>query len=270
MLRRSLSRLASGTECILTIENFIATVNMSRHSRKNALGRTMLNELQSAVRQCHNNNLVRCVILHSSVDGVFCAGADLKERKEMSQEEARAFVDQLRATFSEIEDLSVPCIAAIEGKALGGGLELALAADLRVAGREAALGVPETGLAIIPGAGGTQRLTKAIGLSRAKRMAFTARPVSAETAMTWGLVDELTAAGSALVGAKELAAQMSENGPIAVAAAKKAINRGYYASSRDEGMTFERESYELVLGTKDRLEGLKAFAEKRKPQYKGE
>lgn len=273
MLRRSLFRLntaATGTECILSVSNYVATINMTRQPRKNALGRVMLNELQHAVRSCHKNPSVRCVVLTSSVDGVFCAGADLKERKEMSPDEARAFVDQLRQTFCEIEDLSVPCIAAVEGKALGGGLELALAADLRVAGAKAGFGVPETGLAIIPGAGGTQRLTKTIGLPRAKLLAFTAKPVPTSVALQYGLVDLALDEGKAEAGAMLLALQIADNGPIAVSAAKQAINRGFYASSRDEGMAIERECYDLVLGSKDRLEGLKAFAEKRKPEYRGE
>lgn len=273
MLRRSLFRLNSaptGTECILSVSNYVGTIIMNRQSRKNALGRVMLNELQQAVRTCHNNPAVRAVVLTSAVDGVFCAGADLKERKEMTPDEARAFVDQLRQTFCEIEDLSVPCIAAVEGKALGGGLELALAADLRVAGSKAGFGVPETALAIIPGAGGTQRLTKTIGLPRAKLMAFTAKPLPTTVALQYGLIDLALEEGQATTAATALAHQISENGPIAVGAAKKAINRGFYASSRDEGMAIERECYDLVLNSKDRLEGLKAFAEKRKPEYKGE
>lgn len=248
--------------------NRIATIGLNRQSRKNALGKQLLSSLQQALRDCQSN-AVRCVVLHSLVDGVFCAGADLKERKEMTPDEARNFVNQLRSTFCEIEDLPMPVIAAVEGKALGGGLELALAADLRVVSASAQLGVPETSLAIIPGAGGSQRLVKTIGLSRAKLMMFTSSPVGAEEASKLGLVDRVTATGGALEEAVQLATAIAQNGPIAIQAAKKAANEGYYAPSREAGMAVEQAQYERVLATEDRLEGLKAFAEKRKPKYQG-
>lgn len=187
----------------------------------------------------------------------------------MAQAEVDRFVKGLRAAFTELEDLPMPAIAAIEGAALGGGLELALACDLRVAGAEAKLGLPETGLAIIPGAGGTQRLPRLIGRSKAKELIFTGRRIGHEAAAALGLVDHAVPAGQALQKAIGLAREILPNGPVALRAAKAAINRGLEVD-RDAGLAIERACYGEVIPTKDRLEGLAAFREKRKPVYRGE
>ena len=265
-----MQKLLQQTECIFRQEGHVVSLALTRAARKNALGRTLLQELRQSIDFCRSNGsgLVRAVVLSSGVEGTFCAGADLKERKEMTPEEARLFVDSLRAAFCEIEDLTVPIISAIEGHALGGGLELALSTDIRIAGSKALLGVPETSLAIIPGAGGTQRLTKTVGLSKAKELIFTAKPVTAAEAQRINLVNQTVDAGTALQVALEMARTISSNGPIAVAAAKCAVVQGF-GLPRDAGMLIERQNYEKVLGTSDRLEGLKAFSEKRRPEYKG-
>lgn len=274
MLRRSLCLSLTApthTECLITLEKAVATISFNRPARKNAIGKVFLNELRSAIDFCNQNassGEVRAVVLTSLVDRVFCAGADLKERKEMSPEEARAFVDSLRSTLCALEDLPIPTICAIEGAALGGGLEVALSTDIRIAGEEAKLGVPETGLAIIPGAGGTQRLPRIVGPSHAKELAFTGSPVSGERAAAIGLVNHVVAKGGALERALEMAATISKNGPIAVQCAKRAIVGGAFLP-RDEAMAVERKQYDVVLGTKDRLEGLAAFQERRKPAYQG-
>ena len=265
---RFLRCAASSVECSLTVNDYVAQIVLQRPAKKNALGRQLLRELQQSLKECNNNPLIRAVVLSSNVPGVFCAGADLKERKEMTPAEAREFVNSLRSTFCDVEDLSVPVIAAIEGAALGGGLELALAADLRVAGAKAKLGVPETGLAIIPGAGGTQRLTKIIGLAKAKELTYTAQPVDPVTAERIGLVNHAVEEGQALERATAIAKKISTNGPIAVSAAKIAISQGF-GLDRSKGMLMEQMCYDKVLATEDRLEGLKAFAEKRKPNYLG-
>ena len=163
----------------------------------------------------------------------------------------------------------MPVLAAIEGAAFGGGLELALAADLRVAGAEARMGLVETSLAIIPGAGGTQRLPRLIGRSRAKELIFTARRLDAAEAERLGLVDRVVPAGTALDAALALAREILPNGPVAVRMAKLAVNRGVELD-RESGMAFEQACYAQVIPTKDRLEGLAAFREKRKPHYTGE
>jgi methylglutaconyl-CoA hydratase len=247
----------------------IVLVGLDRPTAKNALGRQLLAEFREALAGCHLDPAIRVVVVHSLVPGIFCAGADLKERATMSPAEAASFVQGIRTTFSELADLPMPTIAAIEGGAFGGGLELALAADLRVAGGGAQMGLVETSLAIIPGAGGTQRLPRLIGLARAKELIFTARRLRAEDALQLGLVDQLAAVGEALSGALVLAREMLPNGPLALRLAKLSMNRGSELNLAS-GLAFEQACYAQVLSTKDRLEGLAAFREKRTPHYRGE
>ncbi len=247
----------------------IVLLGLDRPASKNALGRGLMAEFRAALAELRFDPAVRVVILYSLVPGVFCAGADLKERAAMGPAEVAAFVHGLRAAFTELEDLPMPVLAALEGAALGGGLELALACDLRIAGLEAKLGLPETGLAIIPGAGGTQRLPRLIGRSKAKELIFTGRRIGAEEALRLGLADRAVAAGSALEEAKALAREILPNGPIALRMAKQAMNRGLEVD-RDTGLAIEQACYAQVIPTQDRLEGLAAFKEKRRPIYRGE
>lgn len=247
----------------------IVLLGLDRPEAKNALGRRLMDEFRQALADLRFDPSVRVVVLHSLVPGVFCAGADLKERATMAQPEVAAFVHGLRSGFTELADLPVPVIAVLEGAAFGGGLELALAADLRVAGLDARLGLVETTLAIIPGAGGTQRLPRLIGSSRAKELIFTGRRIGAEEALHLGLVDRAVAAGTALESALALAREILPNGPVALRMAKLAVNRGLDLD-RDSGLAFEQACYAQVIPTRDRLEGLAAFKEKRRPQYKGE
>ncbi|WP_243304502.1 enoyl-CoA hydratase-related protein [Geothrix oryzisoli] len=247
----------------------IVLLGLDRPAAKNALGRQLMAEFRQALADLRFDPAARVVVVHSLVPGVFCAGADLKERAGMSQGETVTFVHGLRGAFTELEDLPMPVIAVLEGAAFGGGLELALAADLRVAGAEAKLGLVETALAIIPGAGGTQRLPRLIGASRAKELIFTARRIGAADAERLGLVDRVAPAGGALDAALALAREILPNGPVALRMAKLAVNRGV-ALDRDSGLAFEQACYAQVIPTKDRLEGLAAFRDKRKPQYRGE
>jgi methylglutaconyl-CoA hydratase len=200
---------------------------------------------------------------------MFCAGADLKERKTMNEEEVKTFVRKLRSTFSMFEQMECPTISVVDGPALGGGCELALCSDMRIATKEAIFGLPETGLAIIPGAGGTQRLSRLIGVSRAKELIFTGDRLTADQALGIGLVNHVSADfDSAIAKAKDIAAKIGEKGPIAIRAAKKAVHFGIDLDL-EKGLALEDECYKMVINTEDRLEGLKAFAEKRKPVYKG-
>jgi methylglutaconyl-CoA hydratase len=247
----------------------IVLLGLDRPAARNALGRRLLAEFVEALSTLRSDPAARVVVVHSHVPGVFCAGADLKERAAMSAPEAAAFVRSLRSAFTELANLPMPTIAAVEGGAFGGGLELALAADLRVAGSEAEMGLVETALAIIPGAGGTQRLPRLIGLSRAKELIFTARRIGAEEALRLGLVDRLTGTGEALPRALGLAREILPNGPLALRLAKQALDRGMELGLAS-GLAFEQACYAQVLPTKDRLEGLAAFHEKRKPHYRGE
>lgn len=247
----------------------ILMLGLERPEAKNALGRQLLQEIEEVLEGIADDLSIRVVILHSLVPGVFCAGADLKERAAMSQEEATIFVKKLRTTFTALERLPMPTIAVIEGAALGGGLELALACDLRVVGGSARLCFPETSLAIIPGAGGTQRLPRLIGRSRAKELIFTARKFGTDEALHYGIADRIAEAGKALESALELAREILPNGPIAMRAAKEAIDRGLDLD-RDGGLGIEEACYAKVIPTEDRLEGLAAFKEKRRPMYRGQ
>lgn len=250
-------------------ERGVALMWMQRPSRKNAFGRRMLDEFGECVDVCRYTPEVRSVILASRVGGVFSAGADLKERLAMSPTEAEQFVDSLRSTFSRLEQLRCPTIAVVDGAALGGGLEIALACDLRVCTATSKLGVPETSLAIIPGAGGTQRLPRVVGVPRAKELIFTATPVHGPRAEEIGLVNYCTEnAEAAMQRALELSTAIAKNGPIALKVAKIAVQDGADLSQQ-AGMTLEQQCYAQVLQTEDRKEGLKAFGEKRKPVYRG-
>lgn len=226
-------------------------------------------QMQTALDSVRFDPTVRTVVLKSDVEKVFCAGADLKERATMTQQEVSQFVSGLRSAFSGMENLPMPTIAAIEGAALGGGLELALACDFRIGGGSAVLGLPETSLAIIPGAGGTQRLPRLIGSAKAKELIFTARRLSADQAKDYGVVEYSVDAGSAYSKALELAKEITPNGPVALRMAKEAVSRGMQTDVAT-GMEIEKNCYAQIIPTKDRLEGIQAFKEKRKPSYTGE
>lgn len=243
-------------------------MRLERPEARNAIGREMLQGLRSAIEKVKADATANVVLLASSVPKVFCAGADLKERRLMSPCEVREFVNSLRSTFLSFEALSIPTIAIVEGAAFGGGLELALSCDLRICGENATFSLPETGLAIIPGAGGTQRLPRIVGKSRAKELIFTGRRFDAVEAVTMGVVNYCVPAGEAYKRALELAQEINQKGPLAIRMAKKAINQGMEVDL-SAGLAVEEECYEQVLHTQDRLEGLAAFAEKRKPVYTG-
>ncbi|GAX78781.1 hypothetical protein CEUSTIGMA_g6218.t1 [Chlamydomonas eustigma] len=250
----------------------ISVINLSRPDARNAIGRQLLRELSEALSNLRQERTTRCVVLRSTVKGVFSAGADLKERAAMTLSEAKEFVRSLRGTFMACQALPIPTIAAIDGFALGGGAELALACDLRVVGPEAVFAFPETQLGIIPGAGGTQRLPRLIGLSRAKELIFTCRRVGAAEALELGLADHGVGDGAeagAYEAALQLAQSISRSAPLALRMAKEAVNQGLNVDL-NSGMKVEEACYSQLLCTKDRLEGLKAFAEKRSPVYTGE
>ncbi|XP_007193485.2 methylglutaconyl-CoA hydratase, mitochondrial isoform X3 [Balaenoptera acutorostrata] len=200
-------------------------------------------------------------------------GADLKERVKMNSSEVGPFVSKIRAVINEIANLPVPTIAAIDGLALGGGLELALACDIRVAASSAKMGLVETKLAIIPGGGGTQRLPRAIGMSLAKELIFSARVLDGQAAKAVGLISHVLEQNqegdAAYRKALDLAREFLPQGPVAMRVAKLAINQGMEVDLIT-GLAIEEACYAQTIPTKDRLEGLLAFKEKRTPRYKGE
>eukprot|EP01036_Dinobryon_divergens_P026094 gene26096-34702_t len=217
----------------------------------------------------NGEDAVTVLILKSTVDRVFCAGADLKERLSMPEGQIAPFVTTLRDAFSNLADAPFLSIAAIEGSALGGGLEMALACDIRVASNSAKLGLPETGLAIIPGAGGTQRLPRIVGLPKAKEMIYLGSILTAEKAMSISLVNEVVEVGHAFSRAVQLAEVLASKGPVALRQAKAAIDGGYGLGLPD-ALEVERQAYGKLVHTRDRTEGLLAFKEKRSPSYTGQ
>lgn len=237
-------------------------------ARRNSISRAMLSELEANVKRVSSGRDVRVVVLMGAGSKAFCSGADLKERTTMNDADIRAFLAKLRETLRAIEKSDCVFIAALNGVAFGGGTELALACDLRIAGAHAELGLTEVKLGIMPGGGGTQRLSRLVGLAKAKELILTGRKISAQEAAQWGLVSEVSSEASPLELALSWAEQIAQNGPIAVSAAKHAIDEGL-TLSLDDALEKEQEYYALTLPTEDRLEGLRAFAEKRAPQYKG-
>lgn len=251
----------------------IVELGLNRHSGKNSFNRSLVNSLSQAIKNIKYDKDVRVVIFRSLVPKVFCAGADLKERAELSPIEVRHFVSDLRAMLTDIENLEVPVIAALDGVALGGGLELALACDIRTASENAKMGLVETKLAIIPGAGGTQRLPRLIGPSKAKELIFTAKILDGREAFSLNIVNHVVKQNeegtAAYEKALEIAKEIIPNGPIGVKMSKVAINEGLKVSL-SSGLKVEEACYAQIIPTKDRIEGLKAFAEKRTPVYIGE
>jgi enoyl-CoA hydratase len=250
-------------------EGGIEVWTIDGESRRNAISRAMLGELEGLLARAASDRALRCVVLTGSGDKAFCAGADLKERAGMSAEEIHGFHQGLRRALRGIEAAPQPFVAALNGAALGGGLELALACDLRVASDAAQLGLPEVSLGIIPGGGGTQRLARLVGVARAKDLVLTARRVSAAEALAMGLVTRLAPAHRILDDAVELARGLARNAPVSLRQAKRAIDGGFHLPL-EEALELENRLYQDCLGTKDRVEALRAFAEKRPPVFTGE
>lgn len=238
-------------------------------ARRNTLTRALVEELEGHVARVAHDRTVRAVVLTGQGDKAFCAGADLKDREKMSHDDIKAWLVLLHRAFRAMELAPQVFIAAMNGVAFGGGLELALSCDLRVADAGAAMGLTEVKLGIIPGAGGTQRLPRAIGVSRAKELIFTGRRVLAAEALSMGLVNKLSAPGTVVDDACNLALEIAANAPLAIAQAKAAITHGFDLGW-DEAAELERSMYHPLLATKDRLEGLAAFLEKRAPAFRGE
>jgi len=254
-------------------EKGIVVFGINRPKAMNALSKNLVANLSKAIEEVKFDKSVRVLIIRSHAKGAFCAGADLKERATMSPEEVGPFVAKGRAIIGAWETLPMPVIAAMDGVALGGGLEMALACDLRVASSDARLGLTETKLAIIPGGGGTQRLPRVIGPALAKELIYTARVVLGPEAAQLGIVNHCVQQNeegdAAYQRSLQLAKEIIPNGPVGVAMAKQAINKGIEVDI-NSGLAFEEACYAQVIPTKDRIEALKAFKEKRKPVFKGE
>ncbi|EPG73177.1 enoyl-CoA hydratase/isomerase family protein [Leptospira fainei serovar Hurstbridge str. BUT 6] len=251
---------------LYSIRENIATITLNRPEKRNAISRELLQSFMSLIEKTAQEPNIRVLIIRAE-GPVFCAGADLKERETMSEEEVHSFLDTVGSCFRLLEKLPFPTIAALDGDAFGGGLELALSCDFILLKEGVKVGLTETGLGIIPGAGGTQRLPRRIGFSKAMEMILTAKILDSKSAFDCGLAN-LIASTSAYEEANVLAATISEKGPVAVRLAKAAIRDGEGLKIED-ALKIERMHYNKTLATEDRKEALLAFKEKRKPQFKG-
>lgn len=247
----------------------VLRLTLNRPQVMNSFNFDLLRALKAQIDGIRFRPEIRVVIITGAGEKAFCAGADLKERATLPPLQVKEFIFTIRDLFSSIENLNKPVIAAVNGVALGGGTELALACDIRIASATASMGLTETRLAIIPGAGGTQRLPRLIGRGKAKELIFTGRRVPAEEALAIGLVNQVCAPDQLLTTCDAMAAEICETGPIAIEQAKYAINHGL-ETDLHTGLAIESNAYWVTIPTQDRLEGLAAFREKRKPIYRGE
>lgn len=249
-------------------EGDLVRLTIERPEVMNCLSFPTLKRFRTVLAELRGDLSIRCILIAGAGERAFCAGADLKERKTMPAERVPDFVRNIRGLMDDVASMPQPTIAVVQGFAFGGGTELMLSCDLRVAAEEALFGLTETTLAIIPGAGGTQRLPRLIGASRAKDLILTGRKLGAEEAERIGLVNRVVPRAELEAAALELAGVIAGNGPVAVRAAKEAIDRGTEAPI-EQGLEIEARCYDKVLPTTDRLEALAAFAEKRKPEFTG-
>lgn len=247
----------------------VAIFTIARPDRMNSLSRATLRALGKLTREAVENPSVRAIVVTGAGQKAFCAGADLKERKGMSENDVRVQVELYRSELGVLDRSPKPVVAALNGVAFGGGLELALMCDMRVAAPHVEIALPETTLGIIPGAGGTQRLPRIVGEARAKEMILLGRRVGAMEALAWGLVNRVSPAGTDVVDdAVAFLAPIAEGAPIAQAAALEAIDRSF-DTTLELGLELEKVSYDKVLVSEDRREALAAFAEKRRPRFAG-
>jgi methylglutaconyl-CoA hydratase len=247
----------------------VAVLLLDREARRNALSRETLLAFGRLGRECVADPTVRAIVVIGAGDKAFCAGADLKERQHMSPDDVRVQVGLYRTELGVLDKSPKPVIAAINGVAFGGGLELALVCDLRVAAPTAELALPETTLGIIPGAGGTQRLPRIVGEARAKELILLGRKLTAPEALAWGLVNRVSPPGiDVLEDTLAWIEPIAHGAPIAQSAALRAIDASY-DTTLDLGLELERVFYDETLRSADRVEALRAFAEKRKPAFTG-
>ncbi len=249
-------------------EERIAILKVNRPEALNSLNETVLKQMDTAIEQLENDDTVDVVII-TGEGKAFVAGADIVAMKDLNAEQGRMWGNLGQKVFRKIETMSKPVIAAVNGFALGGGCELAMACDIRIASEKAKFGQPEVGLGITPGYSGTQRLPRLVGVAKAKELIFTGEMIPADEAERIGLVNKVVKHEDLLTEAKEMANKILKNAQIAVRYSKIAINRGI-ETDIDTGIEIEANLFGLCFATKDQKEGMSAFVEKRKPEFKGE
>jgi enoyl-CoA hydratase/carnithine racemase len=250
----------------ISIEDNIATVKLNRPERFNALGGRIVEELGHALYEIEVSEEARAVILTGAGDRAFCSGVDLKERREMDADERWAHNRALNAFSERLARIQVPTISAINGLAFGGGFEITLACDFRISADHAEFALPEVGIGIIPGSGGTQRLPRLIGPTKAKELILSARRIDAETALSMGILSKIASKNQLLEEARTLAEETAKNSPLAVAYAKAAVDIAM-ETPIEQGLRFETAAIRATLASEDYQIGLAAFAEKRSPDF---
>lgn len=250
------------------LEDHVMTLTIQRPEALNALNAAVIQGLSEAIQSAEDQPEVRAIILTGSGEKAFVAGADIKEFADFNQEEGQALAARgQKELFDRVENCTKPVIAAINGFALGGGLELAMAAHVRIAANHARMGLPEVSLGVIPGYGGTQRLPQLVGKGKAMELILTARKMKADEAFACGLVNQVTAPDELLPAAHIMAQSMIQNAPTALTAAMQAVLAGYQSST--DGFAAEIRCFGGQFGTEDFREGTRAFIEKRKAQFPG-
>lgn len=248
------------------VEGGIGIIKINRPDARNALNSQVLNEIQKALDKFRQGRDVGVVVFTGAGEKSFAAGADISELRERTMIDALS--SYMQNIYGEIEDYEKPTIAAINGFALGGGCELAMACDIRIASENAKLGLPEVTLAIIPGAGGTQRLSRLVGKGKATEMILTGAIIDAEEAHRIGLVSKVTAPEDLMQAVRETAQTILKKGPLAIRLAKLAIQSGFETDQKT-GLVIEKLAQAVLLSTEDKREGTTAFLEKREPRFQG-
>lgn len=251
-----------------TMEEGVAVITINRPHALNSLNSELLAELEHLLRQLDEDAGVRSVILTGAGEKAFVAGGDIKEMAAMNSHEAYRFMLMGQRVLLSIEKMKKPVIAAVNGYALGGGLELALACDFIYASTRAKFGLPEVTLGVMPGFGGTQNLTRLVGKNKANELIFTGKMIGAEKACAWGIVNEIYAPGELLDKVKEVAAVIANAGPLGIACAKDAIANGLNMVKED-GLRYEASLLGILYSTGDQKEGMAAFVEKRRARFTG-
>jgi enoyl-CoA hydratase len=250
---------------ILTREQGYALIQLNRPDVLNAISLQLMTDLVAALEESDADDAVKCMIITGN-DRAFAAGADIREMAEATATEMLRR-DQF-ALWERIRKVSKPVIAAVGGFALGGGCELAMACDMIIASETARFGQPEITIGVIPGAGGTQRLTRAVGKAKAMEMVLTGRMITADEALRWGLINKVVPAESLLPEARPWAAGLASAPPLAVRLAKEAVLKSF-DTTIEGGLAFERKNFYLLFASEDQKEGMRSFLEKRRPQWKG-